>query len=142
VKADSVLKLKPSNSIYNENTIDFVVRRIQTSLQPLGQLFAPHRQTWNFPISASTVEQFRTSPVGATVALWLPAPWRSGSIQWAHGFAPFPVDDQQVYEARWNYSLRAWELTRKREKDANSFETAVRTTQNIIEDIQLCELVG
>ena len=47
----------------------------------------------------------------------------------------------QVVEIRWNYMTQGWEAVRIRNKEANVFDTVVKTVQNIIEDIQVYELV-
>ncbi len=145
-KQDTVLKLKPRHENYNENTIDFRVRYVSKDrperLLSLGQLLSSrrNRHTWKYGIDAYSVEQFRVSPPSANVLLELNTPWGE-SFVFSGGLSGQAVEEGSVYEARWNYGKRIWEVTRKREKDANSFETAIRTIQNIVEDVQVHELM-
>lgn len=135
MRPTSMIKWKPRQADFNENTIDFIV----TAATPDNIL-----QDWppRFRPADPRISQYRRfDPQQTNCWLWSTLPDRSmfcfsGGVCQMPGFAP-----NRVYECRWNYRFNNWEVVRWRNKDANLWETVVMTVQNIIENIEFSEFI-
>jgi DNA-directed RNA polymerase II subunit RPB1 len=149
----SVLKWKPRTQVYNENTIDFMItvsNDSQTFL-PLKKVFSLNMRSknkWTSDLQMHEVEKYRTTkPLQSHDSqyyyLWTVLPDKtlfcfSAAYLTLSPEATFQAS--KIYECRWNYELKTWEIVRFRNKEMNQWTTVLGTIQNIIEDIQIEEL--
>ena len=135
----SLLKWKPNNAVYSENTVDFFVElRPATSLPVLQHVFSEHaraKHRWTYALTMNQVEAFR--PVKGHVTLSVPY-GRRKFLVFAAGEVPANVvPTRGVWECQWMYQLETWRLVRPRKKRPNQLHTVVSTLLNIVENIQV-----
>ena len=129
-KMDSLYKWKPRKGDYSENTIDFMVTP------------APQNVHMDWP-EQTTLKPEQIAPFRHTRHQW--ALWtlyrKRKRILFSTAYSDLTnLTTPGVYECRWSYTERSWEIVRPREKAANPWDTVERTLENILEDIRLSEI--